>query len=65
MWVLGIGCAGEIRVRQDESFALWAIDILVKFRDTEKLQLLTSQRQSGGVSPTLPSFSATSWTRAD
>ncbi|KAJ7821120.1 hypothetical protein B0H14DRAFT_2832211 [Mycena olivaceomarginata] len=43
-----IGCAGEIRVRQDESFALWAIDILVKFRDTEKLQLLTSQRQSGG-----------------
>ncbi|KAF7374118.1 Structural maintenance of chromosomes protein 5 [Mycena sanguinolenta] len=43
-----IGCAGEIRIREDESFALWAIDILVKFRDTEKLQLLTSQRQSGG-----------------
>ncbi|KAF8187572.1 P-loop containing nucleoside triphosphate hydrolase protein [Mycena galopus ATCC 62051] len=43
-----IGCAGEIRVRQDESYAQWAIDILVKFRDTEKLQLLTSQRQSGG-----------------
>ncbi|KAK7023765.1 structural maintenance of chromosomes protein 5 [Favolaschia claudopus] len=43
-----IGCAGEIRVREDESYAQWAIDILVKFRDTEKLQLLTSQRQSGG-----------------
>ncbi|KAJ6450163.1 hypothetical protein C8R45DRAFT_883718 [Mycena sanguinolenta] len=43
-----IGCAGEIRIREDDSFALWAIDILVKFRDTEKLQLLTSQRQSGG-----------------
>ncbi|KAJ7812952.1 hypothetical protein B0H13DRAFT_2143472 [Mycena leptocephala] len=43
-----IGCAGEIRVRQDESYAQWAIDILVKFRDTEKLQLLTGQRQSGG-----------------
>ncbi|KAF7374162.1 Structural maintenance of chromosomes protein 5 [Mycena sanguinolenta] len=43
-----IGCAGEIRIREDGSFALWAIDILVKFRDTEKLQLLTSQRQSGG-----------------
>ncbi|KAJ6450196.1 P-loop containing nucleoside triphosphate hydrolase protein [Mycena sanguinolenta] len=43
-----IGCAGEIRLREDESFALWAIDILVKFRDTEKLRLLTSQRQSGG-----------------
>jgi hypothetical protein len=47
--ILGIGCAGEIRVRQDESYAQWAIDILVKFRDTEKLQLLTGQRQSGGV----------------
>ncbi|KAJ6469210.1 hypothetical protein C8R47DRAFT_1024336 [Mycena vitilis] len=43
-----IGCAGEIRVRQEESYAQWAIDILVKFRDTEKLQLLTAQRQSGG-----------------
>ncbi|KAJ6600847.1 hypothetical protein B0H10DRAFT_692849, partial [Mycena sp. CBHHK59/15] len=43
-----IGCAGEIRIREDESFDKWAIDILVKFRDTEKLQLLTSQRQSGG-----------------
>ncbi|KAF7364507.1 Structural maintenance of chromosomes protein 5 [Mycena venus] len=43
-----IGCAGEIRIREDESFDKWAIDILVKFRDTEKLHLLTSQRQSGG-----------------
>ncbi|KAJ7479292.1 hypothetical protein FB451DRAFT_1086724 [Mycena latifolia] len=43
-----IGCAGEIRVRQEEAYDQWAIDILVKFRDTEKLQLLTSQRQSGG-----------------
>ncbi|KAJ7180479.1 P-loop containing nucleoside triphosphate hydrolase protein [Mycena filopes] len=43
-----IGCAGEIRVRQEESYDQWAIDILVKFRDTEKLQLLTGQRQSGG-----------------
>ncbi|KAJ6604030.1 hypothetical protein B0H10DRAFT_2229461 [Mycena sp. CBHHK59/15] len=43
-----IGCAGEIRVRQEEAYENWAIDILVKFRDTEKLQLLTGQRQSGG-----------------
>ncbi|KAJ7691405.1 P-loop containing nucleoside triphosphate hydrolase protein [Mycena rosella] len=43
-----IGCAGEIRVRQEEAYDQWAIDILVKFRDTEKLQLLTGQRQSGG-----------------
>ncbi|KAJ7183001.1 hypothetical protein C8R43DRAFT_1145589 [Mycena crocata] len=43
-----IGCAGEIRVREEEAYENWAIDILVKFRDTEKLQLLTGQRQSGG-----------------
>lgn len=46
----GIGCAGEIRINQNEDFDKWAIDILVKFRDNEKLQLLTGERQSGGVS---------------
>ncbi len=48
--VLGIGCAGEIRISEHEDYEKWAIDILVKFRSTEKLQLLTGQRQSGGVS---------------
>ncbi|KAG5351347.1 hypothetical protein C0989_006899 [Termitomyces sp. Mn162] len=43
-----IGCAGEVRISQHEDYEKWAIDILVKFRDTEKLQLLTGQRQSGG-----------------
>ncbi|KAH7926802.1 P-loop containing nucleoside triphosphate hydrolase protein [Leucogyrophana mollusca] len=43
-----IGCAGEIRVSPHDDFDKWAIDILVKFRDKEKLQLLTGQRQSGG-----------------
>ncbi|KIY64376.1 P-loop containing nucleoside triphosphate hydrolase protein [Cylindrobasidium torrendii FP15055 ss-10] len=43
-----IGCAGEIRVSPHEDYDKWAIDILVKFRDEEKLQLLTGQRQSGG-----------------
>ncbi|KAI0774684.1 P-loop containing nucleoside triphosphate hydrolase protein [Trametes elegans] len=43
-----IGCAGEIRIREDEDFEKWAIDIMVKFRDDEKLQLLTGERQSGG-----------------
>ncbi|KII94777.1 hypothetical protein PLICRDRAFT_128007 [Plicaturopsis crispa FD-325 SS-3] len=43
-----IGCAGEIRIDQNEDYDKWAIDILVKFRDNEKLQLLTGQRQSGG-----------------
>ena len=45
---LGIGCAGEIRITPHEEYEKWAIDILVKFRDSEKLQLLTGQRQSGG-----------------
>ncbi|RDX55311.1 hypothetical protein OH76DRAFT_731207 [Lentinus brumalis] len=44
-----IGCAGEIRIREDEDFEKWAIDIMVKFRDNEKLQLLTGERQSGGL----------------
>ncbi|KIK95336.1 hypothetical protein PAXRUDRAFT_25548 [Paxillus rubicundulus Ve08.2h10] len=43
-----IGCAGEIRISPHDDFDKWAIDILVKFRDKEKLQLLTGQRQSGG-----------------
>ncbi|TFK69418.1 hypothetical protein BDN72DRAFT_614626 [Pluteus cervinus] len=43
-----IGCAGEIRISEHDDYDKWAIDILVKFRDSEKLQLLTSQRQSGG-----------------
>lgn len=46
--VPGIGCAGEIRISPHEEYEKWAIDILVKFRDSEKLQLLTGQRQSGG-----------------
>ncbi|GJE87507.1 structural maintenance of chromosomes protein [Phanerochaete sordida] len=43
-----IGCAGEVRIAEHEDFDRWAIDILVKFRDDEKLQLLTAERQSGG-----------------
>lgn len=55
---LGFGCAGEIRISEHEEYEKWAIDILVKFRDTEKLQLLTAQRQSGGVCRyAIPGFS--------
>ncbi|OSX59547.1 hypothetical protein POSPLADRAFT_1048859 [Postia placenta MAD-698-R-SB12] len=43
-----LGCAGEVRIRPHEDYDKWAIDILVKFRDHEKLQLLTGERQSGG-----------------
>ena len=60
---VGIGCAGEIRISEHEDYDKWAIDILVKFRDSEKLQLLTGQRQSGGVST--PASLMNEWTWAD
>ncbi|PHH87942.1 hypothetical protein CDD83_8210 [Cordyceps sp. RAO-2017] len=43
-----ISCAGEIRVHKDDDFDLWALDIMVKFRENETLQQLTAHRQSGG-----------------
>jgi chromosome segregation ATPase len=43
-----MGCAGEIRVTETEDYAAWTLDILVKFRSSEKLQQLTAHRQSGG-----------------
>lgn len=53
-----IGCAGEIRIHEDEDYEKWAIDIMVKFRDSEKLQLLTGERQSGGVRARFPHIHA-------
>ncbi|KAG0313305.1 Structural maintenance of chromosomes protein 5 [Dissophora globulifera] len=43
-----IGCVGEVKLGEHEDYDKWCIEILVKFRDTEKLQKLTGQRQSGG-----------------
>lgn len=43
-----IGCAGEVRVHKEDDFDKWAVQILVKFREKERLQILTNQRQSGG-----------------
>jgi structural maintenance of chromosomes protein 5 len=51
-----IGCAGEVVLfkggKDDydstDDFNKWAIHIKVKFRENERLQLLTAQRQSGG-----------------
>ncbi|KAG9096070.1 Structural maintenance of chromosomes protein 5 [Ceratobasidium sp. 370] len=41
--------AGEIHIRDaGDNYADWAIDIMVKFRETEKLQVLDAHRQSGG-----------------
>jgi hypothetical protein len=56
---LDIGCAGEIRINEHEDYEKWAINILVKFHDSEKLQLLTAHRQSGGVCH--PAFSIVSF----
>ncbi|KAF3077840.1 Structural maintenance of chromosomes protein 5 [Orbilia oligospora] len=47
-----IGCAGSVRIRKEGKdgcdFENWAIEILVKFRESETMQVLTAQRQSGG-----------------
>jgi structural maintenance of chromosomes protein 5 len=53
-----IGCAGEVLLSkkvgdkefgpETDDFEKWSIEIKVKFRETEELQLLTGQRQSGG-----------------
>lgn len=43
-----IGCAGEVGVHKDENFDQWAIEIKVKFRENETLQILDQHRQSGG-----------------
>ncbi|KAI7872034.1 hypothetical protein BDF14DRAFT_1755553 [Spinellus fusiger] len=43
-----IDCVGEVCVSPHEDFDKWGIEIRVKFRGNEKLQLLTGQRQSGG-----------------
>ncbi|KAI9004177.1 P-loop containing nucleoside triphosphate hydrolase protein [Gaertneriomyces semiglobifer] len=43
-----IGCAGEVRISENEDYDQWGIEILVKFRDNERLQPLTGTRQSGG-----------------
>ncbi|KAK6526680.1 Structural maintenance of chromosomes protein 5 [Arthrobotrys megalospora] len=47
-----IGCAGAVRIRKEGKdgcdYENWAIEILVKFREAETMQVLTAQRQSGG-----------------
>jgi hypothetical protein len=50
--LIELGCAGEVQLSkpvENGEYDRWGINILVKFRDTEKLQVLTAQRQSGGV----------------
>ncbi|KAF3942401.1 hypothetical protein ABW19_dt0209404 [Dactylella cylindrospora] len=47
-----INCAGAVRVRKEGKdgcdFENWQIEILVKFREAESMQVLNAQRQSGG-----------------
>ncbi|KAJ9069122.1 Structural maintenance of chromosomes protein 5, variant 2 [Entomophthora muscae] len=45
-----IGCSGEVALDIHEDYSKWGVNILVKFREAERLQVLTGQRQSGGVS---------------
>jgi chromosome segregation ATPase len=44
-----INCAGEVDVHKDaDDFEKWAIEIKVRFREGETLQILDQHRQSGG-----------------
>ncbi|TQV93111.1 hypothetical protein V2A60_003579 [Cordyceps javanica] len=43
-----ISCSGEVRIHKDEDFDQWALNIMVRFRESETLQQLTAHRQSGG-----------------
>lgn len=44
-----MGCVGQVRLAiKGNDFAQYALEILVKFRDEEALQVLSAQRQSGG-----------------
>lgn len=43
-----IDCLGEVRIGKPEDFASWSLEIWVQFRDTDSLQMLTGERQSGG-----------------
>jgi hypothetical protein len=49
---------GEVRIREAVDFDDWAIEILVSFRQADKLTILTATHQSGGVR-----FFHCSWTR--
>ena len=46
-----IGCAGEVRLREDPSgdrFEFWKLEIWVKFRAATDMHILDAHRQSGG-----------------
>jgi chromosome segregation ATPase len=44
-----MGCAGQVRFApKDRDYSDYALEILVKFRDIDSLQVLSAQRQSGG-----------------
>lgn len=49
-----LGLLGEIQLGKHDDYAQWGIEILVSFRDKEPLKVLTSHRQSGGVSAETP-----------
>eukprot|EP00878_Enallax_costatus_P017303 GHUV01018171.1.p1 GENE.GHUV01018171.1~~GHUV01018171.1.p1 ORF type:complete len:959 (+),score=392.27 GHUV01018171.1:54-2930(+) len=43
-----IGCAGEVLLGKSEDYDKFSIQIKVKFRENEQLEMLTAHRQSGG-----------------
>lgn len=52
----GMNLLGEVRIAKHEDYSKWGIEILVSFRESEELHVLTAHRQSGGVSPIVFSY---------
>lgn len=48
--MIEVNVVGQVRLKRMPRYEDWALEILVKFRDKEELQVLSHQRQSGGVS---------------
>lgn len=45
---LGVNCSGQLKVSREGAYDNWGIQILVSFRDSERMEVLKMQRHSGG-----------------
>ena len=48
MYMKQLHCAGEVRLQEADTYDKWGIEISVRFREGEKLSVLTATQQSGG-----------------
>merc|ERR1712167_551260 len=47
MYMKQLHCAGEVRLQEADTYDKWGIEISVRFREGEKLSVLTATQQSG------------------